>query len=46
MFKLREYQQQASDRAVNFFNSKTNKNSIIVLPTGSGKSLFIAKTQI
>lgn len=42
MFKLREYQQQASDRAVNFFNSKTNKNSIIVLPTGSGKSLVIA----
>lgn len=42
MFKLREYQQQASDRAVHFFNSKTNKNSIIVLPTGSGKSLVIA----
>ena len=42
MYKLREYQQQASDRAVNFFNSKTNKNSIIVLPTGSGKSLVIA----
>lgn len=43
MFKLREYQQQAADRAVNFFNSKTNKNSIIVLPTGSGKSLVIAE---
>ena len=42
MYKLREYQQQAADRAVNFFNSKTNKNSIIVLPTGSGKSLVIA----
>lgn len=42
MYKLREYQQQASDRAVHFFNSKTNKNSIIVLPTGSGKSLVIA----
>jgi DNA repair protein RadD len=42
MFKLREYQQQASDKAVNFFNSKTDKNSIIVLPTGSGKSLVIA----
>jgi len=42
MFKLREYQQQASDKAVIFFNSKTNKNSIIVLPTGSGKSLVIA----
>lgn len=42
MFKLREYQQQASDRAVEFFNSKTEMNAIEVLPTGSGKSLVIA----
>ena len=42
MFKLREYQQQASDRAVDFFNSKTEMNAIEVLPTGSGKSLVIA----
>lgn len=42
MFKLREYQQQASDRAVDFFNSKTDMNAIEVLPTGSGKSLVIA----
>lgn len=42
MFKLREYQQQASDRAVAFFNSKSEMNAIEVLPTGSGKSLVIA----
>lgn len=42
MFKLRDYQQQASDKAVAFFQSKTTKNAIEVLPTGSGKSLIIA----
>lgn len=41
-FVLRDYQQQASDRAVEYFTSKTDKNSIMVLPTGSGKSLIIA----
>ena len=41
-FKLRDYQSQASDRAVEFFNSKTKANAIMVLPTGSGKSLIIA----
>lgn len=42
MFKLREYQQEASDRAVEFFQSDTKMNAIEVLPTGSGKSLVIA----
>lgn len=41
-FRLRDYQQQASDKAVAFFQSKTKKNAIEVLPTGSGKSLIIA----
>lgn len=42
-FKLRDYQQQASDKAVVFFNDKLKKtNAIMVLPTGSGKSLIIA----
>ena len=41
-FKLRDYQQQASDKAVAFFQAKSNKNAIMVLPTGSGKSLIIA----
>ena len=43
MYKLRDYQQKASDAAVSFFNDRTKKNNaIMVLPTGSGKSLVIA----
>lgn len=35
MYKLRDYQQQASDAAVSFFNDKKKKhNAIMVLPTG------------
>ena len=41
-FVLREYQQQASDVAVQFFRSKEKKNGLIVAPTGAGKSLIIA----
>lgn len=42
-YKLRDYQQKASDAAVSFFNNKAKKtNAIMVLPTGSGKSLIIA----
>lgn len=40
---LRDYQQKASDAAVNFFANKMKKsNAIMVLPTGAGKSLVIA----
>lgn len=43
IYKLRDYQQQASDAAVSFFNDKKAKyNAIMVLPTGSGKSLVLA----
>ena len=37
-YKLRDYQQKASDVAVSsFFNNKAKKtNAIMVLPTGSG----------
>ncbi len=43
MYKLRDYQQKASDAAVSFFNNKAKKtNAIMVLPTGSGKSIIIA----
>lgn len=42
MYKLRDYQQRASDAAVNFFLSDDKENAIEVLPTGSGKSLIIA----
>lgn len=45
-FTLRPYQQEASDKAVEFFQSKKKitgtNNAIMVLPTGSGKSLVIA----
>ena len=42
-FVLRDYQQKASDSAVAFFNDKLKKsNAIMILPTGSGKSLIIA----
>lgn len=42
-FVLRDYQQKSSDAAVSFFSDKKKKsNSIMVLPTGSGKSLIIA----
>ena len=43
-FRLRDYQQKASDAAVSFFNNKAKKtNAIMVLPTGSGKSLICWK---
>lgn len=42
IYTLRDYQQQASDAAINFFRSKRERNGILVLPTGAGKSLVIA----
>jgi len=42
-YKLGDYQKESSDAAINFFNSDTYKNAIIVLPTGSGKSLVISE---
>lgn len=42
-FKLRFYQQEASDAAVRFFGTEPSKyHAIEVLPTGAGKSLVIA----
>lgn len=42
-FVLRDYQQKASDAATTFFqDTKKKTNAIMVLPTGSGKSLIIA----
>lgn len=42
-YQLRDYQQQASDAAIRFFRDrKSKKNAVMVLPTGSGKSLIIA----
>lgn len=42
MYTLREYQRQAVDAAVNYFTNGNRRNGLIVLPTGSGKSLVIA----
>lgn len=42
-YVLRDYQVQASDAAVRFFNNtRSERNGILVLPTGSGKSVIIA----
>lgn len=40
MYELRKYQQEAVDSAIECFNG--TKNGILVLPTGSGKSIIIA----
>lgn len=39
---LRDYQQESTDAAVQYLTGSLKKNAIIVLPTGSGKSLVIA----
>jgi superfamily II DNA or RNA helicase len=42
-FKLRPYQQDASDAAVDYLtNGDKSRHGLIVAPTGSGKSLLIA----
>lgn len=42
MFKLRDYQQDAVDNAIQYFRKKRDP-AVIVLPTGAGKSLVIAE---
>lgn len=41
MFQLRDYQKQASNAALDAFKT-SSKNGLLILPTGSGKSLIIA----
>lgn len=41
-YTLRPYQREAVNHSVDFLSSNGNKNGIIVLPTGAGKSLVIA----
>lgn len=41
-YQLRDYQQESSDAAVSFFQTKNDRNGLLVLPTGAGKSLVIA----
>lgn len=42
MYKLRDYQQQAVDKTIQFFR-QSKQPAVIVLPTGAGKSLVIAE---
>jgi DNA repair protein RadD len=42
MYTLRPYQQEAVDNTLNYFRKK-REPSVIVLPTGAGKSLVIAE---
>ena len=42
LFKLRDYQQDAVTAVLTHFR-KTSESAVIVLPTGSGKSLVIAE---
>lgn len=42
MYKLRNYQQEAVDKTLKYFQ-KTKEPAVIVLPTGAGKSLVIAE---
>src|SRR5690625_5275323 len=41
-FVLRDYQEEASNKIVELFNSEKGGKELFVLPTGSGKSLIIA----
>lgn len=42
MYTLRKYQREAVDAAKECLTAKKQKNGILVLPTGSGKSIIIA----
>lgn len=41
-YTLRNYQKEASDKAVEYFRAPHSDNGIIILPTGSGKSHVIS----
>ena len=43
MFQLRPYQTESADKAVEFLTTPGDENGLLVLPTGSGKSLVIAE---
>lgn len=42
-FQLRPYQQESVDLAINYLQSDSKENELLILPTGSGKSVVIAK---
>lgn len=41
-FTLRKYQEEALEASLKFIGSESNKNGLIIAPTGAGKSLIIA----
>lgn len=41
-FQLRPYQHDAVSAGVEYFKGKSKKNSILILPTGAGKSIVIS----
>lgn len=41
-YNLRQYQTEAIERGIEFFNSSERTRPMMVLPTGSGKSIIIA----
>lgn len=41
-YTLRDYQQESSDAAVSFFQTKNDRNGLLIVPTGGGKSLILA----
>jgi DNA repair protein RadD len=43
MYKLRDYQLQSVDKGLEILTSKNLRKEVIVLPTGAGKSIVIAK---
>lgn len=43
MYKLRDYQQQAVNKTIQFFQKRRSDPAVVVLPTGAGKSLVIAE---
>lgn len=42
-FQLRPYQSESINLSINYLQGKSNKNALVILPTGSGKSVVIAK---
>ena len=42
-FKLRDYQQESIDKLYQYFFNGNIGNPLVVLPTGSGKGIVIAK---
>lgn len=42
-FQLRPYQSESINLSVDFLKGDSNENALVILPTGSGKSVVIAK---